>query len=107
MLKTLAAISLVAGLAQCAPADRPPTVSLSACSTGTDRPAVSWYIVPRGHDVWLTIDGAPIWAAQATGSATEGDLPGFYNADGRTVDVEVSIDGVHTVRTLWATRPCP
>lgn len=110
MLRTFAALAMsTAGLAQCAPAPapRPPTVSLAACSTGTERPRVSWYIVGRGHEVWLTIDGAPLWAANAADTrARAGELPGYLNDDGRTVDVQVSIDGERSVRTLWATKAC-
>ena len=106
MFKPLALAALV-GSCVAPTTPPPPTVSLSGCQRD-GAPVVEWYVVGRGHEIWLHSGSAPMMVATAsTTKAQRGTLPGAWNADRRTVDVEVRSDGAAEVRTVWATARCP
>ena len=106
MLKPLA-LGVLLGSCVAPTASAPATVSLSGCQLD-GAPVVAWYVVGRGHEVWLHSGSAPMMVATAsTTKAQRGTLPAAWNADGRTVTVEVRIDGGAELRTVWATKPCP
>lgn len=105
MFRALALAALV-GSCVAPTSSKPPTVSVSACQRD-GAPVVNWYVVGRGHEVWLHSGSAPMMVANSTTpKARRGTLPGAWNTDGRTVDVLVVIDGSDAVRTVWATSAC-
>lgn len=105
MFKALVPLALL-GSCLGAPA---PTLSLSACSTGGVRPQVNWYVIGRGHEVWLSGVGQPEMIANAAlPRARAGHLLGYYDDNGRTITVGVRVDqGEMELRKLWATKACP
>jgi hypothetical protein len=106
--RLLAPIALLPlALNACPAPAKPPIVSLKACRVDEDTARVSWWVVPRGREVWLHLPGGPGYQVAQTEWSAEAPITG------KTLDVRVEVlsNARATVErddivTLWAAKGC-